>query len=179
MILGIAGLPGAGKTLTMTYMAYRSWISGRKLLSNYNLYFPKRKGLKHPLLLNGPADIDNFLKTGDTSPKLLLFDEIWTNLDRFKQRTSKREYMDDLALTARKLNCHVIYTSQTLRQVGSTVLRAITQNVIIPELDWGINYCRANYYYPYEPATPTGAFFQYKPWVIMDLYHHREVVREF
>ena len=45
VLMGIVGSLGSGKTLALTYLAWRNWhLKGRRIFSNYNLYgFPFTK----------------------------------------------------------------------------------------------------------------------------------------
>lgn len=120
-ILGIFGLQGSGKTMLMTSYAYRDFLNGKKIYSNYHL-----KGIDY-IPISSLDDLHK-MKNG-----VALLDELWLYLfSRTSQSNLNKEIMK-LVMLNRKRGLDIYYTAQLNRSVD-VMLREVTQYFIYPKL---------------------------------------------
>jgi hypothetical protein len=106
--VGINGVIGSGKTLTMTYFAYQAHKKGAKVLSNYGLNFP------HTLITS--TDILNYAdEHSQLKDCFLAIDEMHIFLDC--RKSSKNTALTYMILQSRKRGVNIYWTSQHFRQV--------------------------------------------------------------
>jgi hypothetical protein len=140
MIYGCHGIPRSGKTLWMTFVAFNSYLMGKKIFSNYQLMFPtldelddmglvdfykenfnydiSKVNLQKPEPLDLDYVVDNF---PDSAYELrfasLFMDELWTFMDARMSMDKKSILLGYLMLQTGKHHVDIFYSSQQARLV--------------------------------------------------------------
>ena len=126
--MAVVGELGAGKTLSLTYLAYRNFLKGKKIYSNYWLSFPHTR-------INSVEELD-LMKSG-----FFAGDELWLWIDARASTSKKNKIVSSILLKSRKRDIHFSYTTQSFRQVD-TRIRNVTDFIAIPMLSPQENWCR-------------------------------------
>lgn len=120
VLFATTGELGAGKTLTLTFLAWHNWFNKRRrIFSNYNLYgFPFTKVNSIPSL----EEMSNGFFAGD---------ELWLWLNSWESRTKKSSIVSSILLKSRKRDVVICFTTQGIGQVVKRV-RDIVDFVAYP-----------------------------------------------
>lgn len=120
-VVGIIGPKGSGKTALMAYLLYKDYLTGRSVVSNFDLSFEhKQKEFKEL------AKLPDFLQDATVG-----YDEFHIAVD--SRRTSSKKNIDfDIFLSQlRKLGCILYYTTQIFDKLDVRV-RNQTDLLIFP-----------------------------------------------
>lgn len=111
---------GAGKTLTLTYLAWKHWFTRRQLVySNYPLY-------KIPYVY-----IDGFDKFDQMRDGFVCCDELWLLADARTSRATKNRVVSNILSKSRKRGLTISYTAQVISSVDNRI-RTITDFLSYP-----------------------------------------------
>lgn len=129
MIEGYIGVPGAGKTLSMTVRAYKSRKLYDEIVSNYSLNFGegvrvRRFSTAEQLLQVCDSALGTSTRPGDGIRRLLLIDEVHLIFDARMWSKVPAEFLRVLA-QPRKAALDMLYTAQHESQVEKR-LRVVT-----------------------------------------------------
>lgn len=120
MIIGIVGRMGSGKTLLMTYLSYKAFMSGQAIFSNYRLTYPHKIITKKDILSYAE-------KKSSLENCVLLIDECQIMLDC--RNFQKNSMITFFLLQTRKRGVDLIYTTQQFFNVDKR-LRENTDYII-------------------------------------------------
>jgi len=144
MIYGIHGRPRSGKTLFITACLFYHYCWGRKIQSNYNLYFPSKNELiengfakvlltqysydieetmlHKPKLLDFQYIIDNMPDSANELEDTTLgFDELHIWMDARRSMDKDNLFLSYLLSQSGKHDTDIYYSSQQLAQVDRRV----------------------------------------------------------
>lgn len=125
--VGFFGDLGSGKTLSIILLA----IKMKKMYPALQIY-ANMKGIKGGLVNGFLGDvISNFEKLDDTTPKLILIDELYLYLNSRSSATSFNRILSEMLFQSRKKNISIFYTSPRSMAVDPN-LRDITTTFINP-----------------------------------------------
>lgn len=113
-LMCVTGELGAGKTLTLTYLAWLNHFKKqKKIYSNYTLY-----GIPHTKIWA----LDQLDKMRDG---FFAADELWLWLDSRCSRTQKQTVVSDILLKSRKRGITYCFSSQTIGQLDTRIKKII------------------------------------------------------
>lgn len=158
--MGIIGELGAGKTLSLTYLAYRNYLKGKNIFSNYHLEFPHTK-------IRAVEEFDK-MKDG-----FFAGDEMWLWLDARSSITNKNKIISAILLKSRKRNIHLAYTTQSFSQVDRRI-RNITDLLAIPVMSPNNSYCMLHIVT--NPSQQLVKTYRYRPSDYYNLYDTTEEI---
>lgn len=110
MIVIYLGEQNSGKTLSMTYEAYRYYKNGYKIYCNYHLSFPHEKITKKII-------IDYLKNKTQLNKSIFLIDEIYLFLDSRSFGTKTNKLLTYFLLQTSKRNVHLLGTAQYFNTV--------------------------------------------------------------
>lgn len=110
MILSFIGTVGSGKTLSMTYEAWKYYKLGYRIFSNYHLEFPHTK-------LNWKILETMIAERTQLENAVIAIDEMHIWIDSRSSMEKKRKGITYFILQTRKANIRLLYTTQHLGQV--------------------------------------------------------------
>ena len=151
---------GAGKTLSLTYLAIRNYAKGRKIYSNYKL-----KGIPFTPVTT-LEQIEN-MKGG-----FFAGDEFWSWIDCRCSGAKKNKLISSILLKSRKRDVHIAYTLQGFHQIDKRV-RTITDFVAIPMLSPNEKFCRLAIY---NQAKQLIKMYKFKTAPVFKFYDTKEEV---
>ncbi len=125
VLMAIVGGLGSGKTLALTYLAYRNFLKGLKIYSNYWLGFPHVKISKTTQLES--------MREG-----FFAGDELWLWLDSRVSQSKKNRIVGKILISSRKKDVNFCYTTQSFGQVDIRIRRCtdfIAQPILTPRED--------------------------------------------
>lgn len=129
VLFAIVGELGAGKTLTLTYLAWHNWFSkARRVYSNYTLY-----GIPYTRV-STIKDLDS-IKEG-----FCAFDELWLSISSWT-KNKQIEFITTILLKSRKRGLTIAFTTQTIGQINRRI-REVTDFIAYPIMSAEGNYCR-------------------------------------
>ncbi len=160
VLMAITGALGSGKTLCLTYLAYRNLMKGLKIYSNYHLGFP------HEYVSNVKA-LDK-MKNG-----FFAGDELWSWLDARVSTSKRNRAVNKILLSSRKRGIHFAYTAQSFRQTDIRI-RKITDFIAIPYLNGDNSWCRLVIYN--NPTLDVLRAFKFKTKKYFNMYDTHEEV---
>lgn len=137
MLISIVGEMGSGKTLALTYLAYRKYLKGMRVYANYHITFPKFPNFKEPdvRFVNKLEDVlamrDGFFAG----------DELWLNCDSRMSATKKNKFTTNILAKSRKRDIHIGYTTQNFHQIDKRI-RDVTDFIAFPQLNKDETICR-------------------------------------
>ncbi len=113
-ILVITGELGSGKTLSLTYLAWRNWYyKGAIIYANYTLYgIPYYK-------ITRVSELDK-IRSG-----YLCADEMWVWLEASVGEMLKRKIISDILRKSRKRDLTIASTSQTMDQIPPRIRKIV------------------------------------------------------
>jgi len=128
VLMAIVGSLGSGKTLALTYLAYRNLMKGLKIYANYHLKFPHE-------YVSTVKQLDK-MKNG-----FFAGDELWSWLDSRVSTSKRNRAINKILLSSRKRGIHFAYTTQSFNQTDIRI-RKITDFIAIPYLNADNSWCR-------------------------------------
>jgi hypothetical protein len=160
VLMAITGNLGAGKTLCLTYLAYRNLMKGLKIYSNYHLEFP--------------FEFVSSVKTLDKMTNgFFAGDELWSWLDARVSSSKRNRAVNKILLSSRKRGIHFAYTTQSFRQTDVRI-RKITDFIAVPNLSPNNDWCRLVIYN--NPTLDVLRAFKFRTDKYFRLYDTREEV---
>ena len=123
VVVGILGRSDSGKTLALTYLAYRNYLKKRKIFSNYNLEFPHNK-IKF-------KDVTN-LHSG-----IFVGDDFFSWYERNRKNN---RILSEFFVKARKRDVDIFYVTDS-RGYIPVLIRQITDFWIYPQLSASDKIC--------------------------------------
>lgn len=160
-LMAIVGELGAGKTLTLTYLALRAYLKSRVVFANYYLSFPH-------IPVTSVDEIDK-MRTG-----FFAADELWLWVDARAAQSKKNKVISGILLNSRRRGVDFAYTCQSFRQMDIRV-RNVTDYIAFPMMMVGNHYCKVNIV-----SNFTGNLirsFKYKTAEIFELYDTHEEIK--
>lgn len=131
-LVAIVGGLGSGKTLTLTFLAFKQFLKARKVFSNYKLKFPF-------IPTRNIGDIDA-MQAG-----FFAGDELWAWIDSRASKHVKNMVIAGILLKSRKRDLDIVYTAQSFMQMDKRV-RNVTDFIVYPELNKSETKCTAYWY---------------------------------
>lgn len=106
----IFGKLGKGKTMALTYFAYKSYLNGRTIYSNYKLNFPFTPIVTlHDL---------NKCRNGT-----VVLDEFWRTFRSRRAMSKENELVDQMIMCSRKRNLNLYCTAQSVKFLDIDIRR--------------------------------------------------------
>jgi len=153
VLIAIVGELGVGKTLTLTYLAWRNWYTKkREICSNYTLYgipftpIKTVEDLERMIPAKTPT-LEELLKIKEV---FFAGDELWRWIDArcalldISERERKRvknKFITDILAASRKAFVTIAYTTQTIGQIDKRI-RQVTDFVAYPIMKGSICHVR-------------------------------------
>ncbi len=153
------------ETLCLTYLAWKNYMKGMKLFSNYKL-----KGMPH-LRIRDTEDIIN-MREGFAA-----LDELWTWVDARQSGKKKNKFITLVLAKSRKRGLDIAYTTQRFYNIDIRV-RQVTDLIVIPQMSSSGNFCTVRVYENPMTAEPVKVMKFYAR-AIYPLYDTNEEVDEF
>ena len=160
VLMAICGNLGAGKTLSLTYLAWRNMKKGLKVYSNYELKFPYV-----PI-----KTVDDVLGMKDG---FFAGDELWHWLDSRASMSKKNQVIGNFLLTSRKKGVNFAFTAQSFGQIDIRI-RRVCDFLAMPQLNVQETICRLLIFS--YPSLSLIKAYKFKTQPIFDLYNTNEVV---
>jgi len=163
VLMGIVGTLGAGKTLSLTYIAYRNYKQGVKIFSNYDLKFPYTP-------VNSINDIMN-IQQG-----FFAADELWVWLDSRSSMRKRNMLIGNILLTSRKKGVNFSFTAQRLKNIDVRI-RSVMDFIALPKMSPSGKVCRL-FVFTYPDLNLIKSYkFLTEP--IFELYDTNEIIDDF
>jgi hypothetical protein len=140
VIMACTGELGIGKTLSLTYIAYKNFLRRKKIYANYKLLFPHE-------VITGMDDFDK--AHGGEKGGFMAMDEFWNYVDSRMSISKRNKFISDILLKLRKRNLDLGYTAQHFGMVDKR-LRNITNFMAVPEMIRNDRVCVINVYDPFS-----------------------------
>ena len=162
----IVGELGSGKTLTLTYLAWKNHFrKGRQVFSNYGL-----NGIPHTRI-RSLADLEK-MRDG-----FFAGDELWLWLDSRTSSKQMNKVTSDILLKSRKRGLTYCFTAQNMKQVDTRV-RKVIDFTVYPVMTANERIVKALVFHGSSPDT--GNFMRalrFRPKPVYKLYDSREEVK--
>jgi len=129
-IMVITGQLGSGKTLSLTYLAYRNFLKGKTIYANYTLKEP----IKYIRLMK-ISDLLN-MRNG-----FFAGDEFWIELDTQTSSYLRRRIVNDILRRSRKRGVDCVITSQTMNQIPPRIAKVL-DFIAFPILNRDASVCK-------------------------------------
>ena len=124
LVVGIKGLKGSGKTLFMTILLYQEHLKGKKIFTNYKVYFP------HEIIdVNKMVELDIELKNSAIG-----LDELHMICDARRSGKKQNILMSYFILQSRHRSVNFYYTTQFDRQVDARIRENTDINMVCENL---------------------------------------------
>lgn len=137
VLIAIVSELGAGKTLSLTYLAYRKYLKGMTVFANYHITFPKFSNFKEPDVRYVRKMVD-FLNMREG---FFAGDELWMSCDSRMSATKKNKFITSILGKSRKRGIHIGYTTQNFHQMDKRI-RDVTDFIAFPQLNKDESICR-------------------------------------
>jgi hypothetical protein len=160
VLMAICGNLGAGKTLSLTYLAWRNYRKGLKIYSNYELSFPYEP-------INNINDVLNM------NDGFFAGDELWHWLDSRASMSKKNSVIGNFLLTSRKRGVNFAFTAQSFGQIDIRI-RRVCDFLALPQMNANETVCRL-IIFTYPSLTPIRTY-KFRTAPIFDLYNTNEVI---
>jgi hypothetical protein len=128
VLIAFVGELGCGKTLALTYLAWRNSNKGQAIYANYHLNFDFT-------MIDSPEKIE------DMREGFFAGDELWSWCDSRVSGSNKNKVISAILLKSRKRGINIGYTAQHLSQVDKR-MRNITDFIALPQLTPNETECR-------------------------------------
>lgn len=134
LVVGIVGLKGSGKTLILTLLLYIEFLNGRKVYTNYEVFFP------HELL-----DINKLIKLDESlKDSAIGISEMHMICDARKHTRTQNIQMSYFILQSRHRSVNVYYDTQMERQIDiriveNTDIKIVCDNLYVDSDNDGLN----------------------------------------
>lgn len=161
VLMAIIGNLGAGKTLALTYLAWRNFRKGIKIYSNYHL-----KGIKYKAV-KSTKDVLS-MKDG-----FFAGDELWSWLDSRASMSKKNQIVGNFLLTSRKKGVNFAFTAQSFGQVDIRI-RKVCDFLALPQLNVDETICRLMIFS--YPSLQLIRVYKFRTAPIFDLYDTNEII---
>jgi hypothetical protein len=161
VLMAIIGGLGAGKTLCLTYLAWRNYRKGLKIFSNYHLAIP-----------HNPVNTVNDIL--DMKKGFFAGDELWSWIDARASMSKKNKIVGNFLLTSRKRDVNFAFTTQTFNQVDIRI-RRVCDFIAIPQLSVDEKIARMMVFS--YPSLQLIKVYKFRSPAIWDLYNTNEVVQ--
>ena len=160
VLMAVIGSLGAGKTLALTYLAWRNFRKGLKVYSNYDLKIPyvPVKSTKDVLKMQ-----EGFFAG----------DELWHWLDSRASMKKKNQVVGNFLLTSRKRGVNFAFTTQTFGQIDVRI-RRVCDFIAMPQLTVDERVCRLMIFS--HPSLQFIKLYKFRTQPIFELYDTNEVV---
>jgi len=157
---------GSGKTLSLTFLAWKNWFYRRKpIFANYHLY-------KIPYIWIDSIEKMDLMKEG-----FFASDEFWLWVDALESKEKKNRVVTNILLKSRKRGLTYCYTAQTLEQLNRRV-RKVQDFTTYPILNANETICKCIVFRTGNPSAGTYMkTFYYKTDLFKTFYDHREEVQ--
>lgn len=162
VLLAVIGNLGSGKTLALTYLAWRNHLKCQKIYANYDL-----KGIPH-------KKINTIEEITKMNHGFFAGDELWLWLDSRASMKRKNMAIGNILLTSRKKDVQIGYTAQSFNQVDIRI-RRITDFIALPQLDASETICRLIIFS--NPTLQVLRTYKFRTAPIFKLYDTREIVK--
>lgn len=135
VLIAIEGVMGSGKTLAMTYLAWRKYLQGLDIYANYHIRFPPypkeeiEKGRRQPKIFY----VKNIRDVLAMEKGYACLDELWASADSRQSGSKKNKIIGQILLKARKKDVHIAYTTQKFHQMDKRI-RDVTDFIAYPSL---------------------------------------------
>lgn len=166
VLMAVVGELGAGKTLTLTYLALRQWLQkGRRIYANYTFY-----GVPY-FRVDSVQDID------EMSNGFAAMDEFWLWIDSRASVSLKNRLIGNILLKSRKRGLTIAYTTQSFDQIDKRI-RKVTDFIAYPILAVGNTHCKVVIFRGPKPS-PTGIIdkLYFRPEVVYQAYNSNEEIK--
>lgn len=160
VLMAIVGNLGSGKTLALTYLAWRNKRKGLKIYSNYALSFDY-------------IPINNVNDVLDMQDGFFAGDELWHWLDSRASMSKKNQVIGNFLLTSRKKGVNFAFTAQSFGQIDVRI-RKVCDFLALPQLNVQETICRL-IIFSYPSLSPIRTY-KFKTQPIFDMYDTNEVV---
>ena len=150
----------SGKTLSLTYLAFRNYLNGVKIYANYHLNFPFT-------YVTTIEQIDE-MKEG-----FFAGDELWLWIDSRASQSRKNKIISSILLKSRKRNVNFSYTTQSFMQVDKRI-RNVTDFVATPMLSPDERWCRIMFFS--YPSYSKARIVKFRTAPVFELYDTREEI---
>lgn len=162
VLIAFIGELGAGKTLALTYLAWRNYNKGQTIYSNYHLSFPFK-------MIDSPEKIEE-MREG-----FFAADELWSWVDSRMSGAKKNKVISSILLKSRKRGINIGYTAQHLSQIDKRV-RNITDFIATPQLSPNETMCRLTIYH--ATSGQIIKMYKFKTAPIFKMYSTEEEVKD-
>lgn len=166
VLMAIVGELGAGKTLTLTYLAIRQWLNkGNKIYSNYNFY-----GI--PFFKVDSVDDIDAMRDGFAA-----LDELWFWIDSRCSITVRNRLVNNILLKSRKRGLTIAYTTQNYDQIDRRI-RNVTDFIAYPVMSPNGTNCKVVIFRGPKPSI-AGMMdrLYFKPEVVYQAYNSNEEIQ--
>jgi len=128
VLIAFVGELGSGKTLALTYLAWRNFNKGQKIYANYTLAFVH-------------TFIETLEQIDGMEEGFFAADELWSWLDSRLSSSKRNQTVNAILLKSRKRGINIGFTAQHFSQIDKRV-RNITDFIAIPQLNANETECR-------------------------------------
>ncbi len=162
VLMGIVGGLGSGKTLSLTYLAYRNFLKGMKVYTNYWLGFPHH-------MITRVSQLEKMTEG------FFAGDELWFWLDSRVSSSKRNRVVSKILISSRKRDIHFAYTVQNFRQVDVRI-RNCTDFIAQPNLSPLENWCILEVFS--RPSLMLVRRFKFRTDKFFKLYDTKEIVAD-
>ncbi len=160
VLMGIIGNLGAGKTLALTYLAWRNYRKGLRVYANYDIKIPYT-----PI-----RTVRDILAMQDG---FFAGDELWSWIDCRASMQKKNMVIGNFLLTSRKRDVNFAFTAQSFNQIDIRI-RRVCDFLAVPHLTIDEKICRL-LVFSYPSLTPIKTY-KFRTQPIFDLFDTKEVI---
>ena len=132
LVIGIKGIKGSGKTLLLTFLLYQDYLRGKKIYTNYKVFFP------HDIIdIKKMVSLDVQLKDS-----VIGIDEIHMICDSRRSGLKQNILMSYFVLQSRHRSVNFYYTTQHDGQVDkreNTDVNMVCENLYLDSDNDGLN----------------------------------------
>jgi len=134
LVIGILGTKGSGKTLFLTILLYIEYLTGKKIYTNYEVFFP------HEIL-----DVNKLIRLDEQLTNAVIgITELHTICDSRRSGSKQNIQFSYFVLQSRHRSVNFYYDDQFERQFDvrireNTDINIVTENMFIDSDNDGIN----------------------------------------
>ena len=124
LVVGITGLKASGKTLVMTWLLYREYLLGKKIYTNYKVFFP------HELI-----DVQKLVTLNiELQNAVIGIDELHMICDSRRSGKKQNILMTYFILQSRHRSVNFYYTTQFNTQIDKRIRENTDVNMVCENL---------------------------------------------
>ena len=124
LVIGIKGIKGSGKTLLLTWLLYKDYVLGKKIYTNFEVFFP------HEII-----DIQKMVTLNvDLQNAVIGIDELHMICDSRRSGKKQNILMTYFVLQSRHRSVNFYYTTQHDGQVDKRIRENTDMNMICENL---------------------------------------------